>query len=118
MFDWNVATSRYQSLSTPFFSVAQQYAGNLLSGLVILAVFYTNTRWSGYIPINTPSVYANNGTPYDVRQVITNNLFDETKYQTYSPPYFSAGVIVSYASVTGDLSNDICIHDAEPMESY
>lgn len=97
-FDWNVITTRY-NLATPFFSTCQQYLGNLISAMVILAVFYTNTRWAGYLPINSSSVYANDGSLYNVSKAITNNIFDNEKYQKYSPPFFSAGVIVSYASL-------------------
>lgn len=97
-FNWNVITERY-NLSTPFFSACQQYAGNIISAMVILAVFYSNTRWAGYLPLNSSSVYTNDGSLYNVSKTITNNMFDNEKYQKYSPPYFTAGVIVSYASL-------------------
>lgn len=40
--------------------------------------------------------YDNTGMPYNVTAVLTNGLFDELKYQAYSPIYISASFAVSY----------------------
>ena len=49
-FDWNVSGSG--SLVTPFFSEFQAYLGRVWSGLVIIALWYTNYKWGAYMPIN------------------------------------------------------------------
>lgn len=60
-FDWN--TSGTNSLVTPFFSAIQQYAGRVLSGIIIIAMYYSNFYWSAYTPINSNEAFANDGTP-------------------------------------------------------
>lgn len=50
-FDWNVAGSG--ALVTPFFSYVQQYAARVLSGLIIIAMYWKNAYWSAYMPINS-----------------------------------------------------------------
>jgi OPT family small oligopeptide transporter len=90
-FDWNVAfTGR---LVTPAFSTIQQYIGSVLSGLIILGMFYSNFYWSAYIPLNSNDAFTNTGQVYNVTQVLTNNLLDEQKYQQYSFPFYGAANI-------------------------
>ncbi len=94
-FDWNVATSSYAALAQPFFSTCTMYFGSLLGALVILGIYYTNMYDTGYLPINSSSAFANDGKPYEVKRVVVNNHFNETLYQAYSPPYYSAGYILT-----------------------
>ncbi|GJN75641.1 hypothetical protein PLIIFM63780_009148 [Purpureocillium lilacinum] len=97
-FDWNVATSSYQALSQPFFCTCTMYFGSIFGGLIILAIFYKNAYNTGYIPINSSSAFANDGTPYKVQNVVTNNKLDFDKYQAYSMPLYSAGYILTVAA--------------------
>jgi OPT family small oligopeptide transporter len=97
-FDWNFATSSYAALSTPFFSVAQMSLGSLIGGFIILGMYYQNRHWTAYLPINSSSAFANDGTVYDVKKVIVNNKIDETLYQQYSPPFYSAGGLLTVCS--------------------
>lgn len=92
-FDWNVANS-YNTLTTPFFSTAHLYVGQLISAFALLIVYYKNVSWSGYLPINSSGTFTNTGESYNVSQVTLNNQLDETKYQQYSPPFYSAGNLV------------------------
>ncbi|TVY45580.1 Oligopeptide transporter [Lachnellula subtilissima] len=48
-----------------------------------------------YLPINSSSAYTNNGTSYKVQQIVVNNKLDETLYQQYSPPFYTAGYILT-----------------------
>lgn len=50
-FDWNVAGKG--ALTTPFFSFAQQYFARFVSGLIIIAMYWSNMYWSAYMPINS-----------------------------------------------------------------
>lgn len=97
-FDWNVAVSRSQPIFLPLFSNLNTYIAGLISGLVILAVYYTNNNWTGYIPINSNRLFDNKGKAYDVKKILTDYKFDDKKYREYSPPYYSAGNLVSYGS--------------------
>ena len=94
-FDWNVATSSYQALAQPFFVTCTQYFGGLLGGFIILGMFYKNMYNTAYLPINSSSAFANDGTPYVVQNVVVDNKLDPKKYQEYSPPFYSAGYVLT-----------------------
>jgi len=94
-FDWNVATQSYAALAQPFFSTCTMYFGSILGGLIILAIYYSNMSYTKYLPINSSSAFANDGKPYVVQNVVVNNRLDEQKYQQYSQPFYSAGMILT-----------------------
>lgn len=50
-FDYNVAGSSI--LVTPWFSAIQQYSMRILSGLIIIGMYWGNMYWSAYMPINS-----------------------------------------------------------------
>ncbi|KAK2595056.1 oligopeptide transporter 6 [Conoideocrella luteorostrata] len=94
-FDWNVATSSYAALAAPFFSTCTMYIGSILGGFIILGIFYSNMYNTGYLPINSSSAFANDGKPYVVQKIVVNNKLDLDKYQQYSPPFYSAGFVLT-----------------------
>ncbi len=69
-FDWNVAGTGM--LGTPFFSAIQQYGARVLSGLIIIAMYYSNFYWSAYTPINSNESFTNDGYVYDVTQILND----------------------------------------------
>lgn len=98
-FDWNVVTSLIAPLNTPFFAIANNYLGTLLAGAcVIPAIYFTNLYYTGYLPINSSRLFTNTGDEYEVTQILTNNILDREKYQSYSPPYYSAANLVVYGA--------------------
>ncbi|TVY54052.1 Oligopeptide transporter 2 [Lachnellula cervina] len=94
-FDWNVATSSYAALAQPFFSTCTMYFGSILGGFIILGIYYSNMYNTAYLPINSSSAYTNNGTSYKVQQIVVNNKLDDSLYQQYSPPFYTAGYILT-----------------------
>ncbi|GAM91309.1 hypothetical protein ANO11243_093580 [Dothideomycetidae sp. 11243] len=94
-FDWNVATSSYAALAQPWFSTCTMYFGSILGGLIILGIYYSNMYNTAYLPINSSSAFSNNGSSYDVQQVVVTNKLNDTLYQQYSPPFYSAGYILT-----------------------
>lgn len=94
-FDWNVATSSYAALSQPFFATCTMYFGGILGGLIILGIYYKNMNYTAFLPINSSSAFANDGTPYQVQKVVVDNKLDQNMYQNYSPPFYSAGYILT-----------------------
>ncbi|KAJ4420300.1 oligopeptide transporter 6 [Neurospora sp. IMI 360204] len=94
-FDWNVATSSYAALSQPFFATCTMYFGGILGGLIILSIYYKNMNYTAFLPINSSSAFANDGTPYQVQKVVVDNKLDQNMYQNYSPPFYSAGYILT-----------------------
>ncbi len=96
-FDWNIL-GYFNPLSVPFFSYSQQYLGTFISGLIILAVYYTNTKFTAYLPINSSGIYDNTGASYNVTMVMDGSRLDEKKYKSYSPPFYSAANLVVYGA--------------------
>ncbi|GAM42048.1 OPT oligopeptide transporter family protein [Talaromyces pinophilus] len=94
-FDWNVATSSYAALAQPFFSTVTMYCGSVLGAFIILGMYYSNMYNTAYLPINSSSTFANDATSYNVSKVVINNNFNETLYQEYSPPFYTAGYILT-----------------------
>ncbi|KAK9460478.1 OPT oligopeptide transporter protein-domain-containing protein [Lipomyces oligophaga] len=89
-FDWSVINYA-TPLVLPFFTTANQFAGTCVAGLTLLILFYTNVKFSGYLPPNTSTVFDRFGEDYNLTKVLTNGVFDQEKYMAYSPPYMSAG---------------------------
>jgi OPT family small oligopeptide transporter len=87
-FDWNVAGTTY--LVTPFWSAIQQYGARVISGLIIIAMYWTNFYWSAYMPINSNEAFANDGTVYNVTKILNGKEgVNLDAYKSYGPPYFS-----------------------------
>ena len=53
--------------------------------------------YTAFLPINSSSAFANDGKPYRVQNVVDaqSNRLNETLYQSYSPPFYSAGYILT-----------------------
>ncbi|KAI0130471.1 OPT oligopeptide transporter protein-domain-containing protein [Xylariales sp. AK1849] len=95
-FDWNVATSSYAALAQPFSATCTMYFGSILGGLIILlGIYYKNMYNIACLPLNSSSALANNATSYQVQETVVDNKLDETLYQQYSPPFYSAGYVLS-----------------------
>ncbi|KAB2580636.1 Glutathione transporter 1 [Lasiodiplodia theobromae] len=90
-FDW----SQIAYISSPL--VAPPWAiMNILASLVFWiyiispALYYSNTWFSGYLPIQSNSVFDNTGSTYNVSKVINKHdgfTFSPEKYEAYSPLY-------------------------------
>lgn len=50
---------------------------------------------TAYLPINSSSAFANDGTTYEVQKVVVDNRLNQTLYQEYSPPFYSAGYVLT-----------------------
>lgn len=94
-FDWNIATSSYAALAQPFYVTFTQYISAILGGLIILAIFYSNMYYTAYLPINSASAFDNTGKGYEIKNIVVNNKLDKAKYQQYSPPFYSAGYLMT-----------------------
>lgn len=87
-FDWNVSGTG--SLVTPWWSNAQQYVMRVVSGLIIIGMYWGNYVWSAYTPINSNESFDNKGGIYNVT-IVSNGHggIDMDAYKKYGPPYFS-----------------------------
>ena len=82
---------------------------------MIIAIWFTNTWNTGYLPINSNGPFDNTGASYNASRVLTADAgFDEAAYQAYSQPWFSAGYIVyniwAFAAYTSCFSYVLLFH--------
>ena len=94
-FDYSVITAT--AMTVPFFSTATRYVGSFLAIIIVIAVYFTNYQHTSYMPIFSNSLFTNTATKYNVSKILDSNYkFDESLYQKYSPPFYSAGNLVAY----------------------
>ncbi|KAK9428448.1 OPT oligopeptide transporter protein-domain-containing protein [Lipomyces doorenjongii] len=92
-FDWAVVN--YSApLVYPFVAFMNKFIGVLLSGIIMVILYWRNYKFSGYLPMNVNTVYDRYGKTYNVSKIVVNNHLVEELYQNYSPPYMSAGNLV------------------------
>ncbi|KAK9475590.1 oligopeptide transporter 2, partial [Lipomyces japonicus] len=96
-FDWSVINQN-SPLVVPFFTVANRYAGQIVGGLTLIILYYTNYKFSAHMPPNVSSVYDRFGKSYNLSRVLDNGVLNTEKYQAYSPPYISAGYYMYLSS--------------------
>ncbi|KAJ8097257.1 OPT oligopeptide transporter protein-domain-containing protein [Lipomyces tetrasporus] len=93
-FDWAVVNLS-DPLVVPFFSVMNKYAGMFFSSFLLLGMYWTNYKFTAYLPPNSNDVYDKYGDSFDVGRVMDENkLLNVTAYRTYSPLYISMGGIL------------------------
>lgn len=100
-FDWNTMTQLVTlPLAWPWFATAQQYAGQFFSGLIILALYYSNTAGSAYLPPNTSGIFDNTGAGYNITRILYEHtaVVNQEAYEAYSPPFYGAGNLVLYGA--------------------
>ncbi|KAF8000666.1 hypothetical protein HF325_004455 [Metschnikowia pulcherrima] len=97
-FDWNILDMA-GCLTIPFYTYANHYCGAILAFFTILAIYYSNNKWTAYFPINSNRLFNNKGEIYDVHRILNDDSeFDVKKYVQYGPPYFSAANLVLYGA--------------------
>ena len=90
--DWNQCVVAGDPLINPFYSIFNSFLGTIVTFPIVLAIWYTNTWNTAYIPINSNRVFDNTGARYQVLKTVDKDgLFDDAAYKAYSPLYLSAG---------------------------
>lgn len=95
-FDWNVFSIWLVPLTIPTFAIMNQFAGLLIAVPICLAVWYTNSWNTGYLPINSNHSFDNTAHSFNVTKILTDGKLDNDKYQQYSQPWISAGYATSF----------------------
>lgn len=63
-------------------------------------MWYSNFKWTGYLPINAQSLFDNTGMTYNQSRVLTSdNRLDKAAYEAYSPPFYTAGYLMNLGSM-------------------
>ncbi|KAI5963485.1 uncharacterized protein KGF55_002365 [Candida pseudojiufengensis] len=97
-FDWNIIDFN-GCLQYPFYNQSNMIVGMFIAFFTILGVWYSNFKWTGYLPINSNGLFTNTGEPYHVTAVVNeNSLFDDAKYQEIGPPFYTAANLVIYGA--------------------
>ncbi|KAG7663268.1 uncharacterized protein J8A68_003182 [[Candida] subhashii] len=97
-FDWNII-SYLSPLILPFYTQAATMIGMAIGFVTILGVWYTNYKWTAYLPINSNALFTNTGETYMVTSIVNErSLFDQEKYESYGPPFNSAASLVVYGA--------------------
>lgn len=93
-FDWNILTYYVDPLIVPFHVTVNMFVGAVLGGITIAAMYWSNTYSTGYLPINTNTMFDHTGAKYNVSSILDEKgLLDEAKYQSYSQVYIAASSI-------------------------
>lgn len=96
-FDWNNLTVWLSPLTIPTFAIMNMAVGILVGTIMVLAIYFSNSYNTAYLPINSNSAFDNTASRYNVSRILdANNQFDLEQYQSYSEPWMSAGFFVSY----------------------
>lgn len=106
-FDWNIFGGT--GLYLPTFAIVNQTVGIFIAAMMILAVWFTNTWNTAFLPINSNDTFDNTGASYNVTAILdASGSFNEQLYQSYSQPFFTAGYIIyniwAFASYTAAFS--------------
>lgn len=96
-FDWNIV-GYWLPLAFPFYTYLNMMIGMFIALPIIIGLYYSNYRWTAYLPINDNGIYTNTGESYAVDSVLTNGKLDTAKYQEYGPPYICAGNLLVYGA--------------------
>ncbi|KAH8923159.1 OPT superfamily oligopeptide transporter, partial [Atractiella rhizophila] len=114
--DWNFQA--VDPLVNPFYATVNNFAGKLIAFPVILAVYFTNTFYTSYLPLNSNGVYDNTGKRYNVSRIVNDaGHFDLEAYKQYSPAYLAASQSLVYgfffAAYTSTITHSILYHRHE-----
>ena len=113
-FDWAQLAYIGSPLLTPWWAAANVFAGLAIVMWIIAPIlYYQNALYSAFMPIVSSVLFDNTGKPYDVTRILTPDyLFDEEKFQSYSPIYLPVTYMLSYAvqfaSLTALITHTSC----------
>lgn len=97
-FDWNVLNFN-NALSVPFYSQLNQYIGSIIAFFSIIGVWWSNYKWTSFLPLNSNGLFTNTGETYSVTAILNDQGLVDTKlYQQYGPPYYTAANLVLYGA--------------------
>ena len=94
-FDWSVIGGG--GMVNPWYTSYVSYTGQMLGFLVIVAIYFSKSFYTQYLPINAAGVFDNTGSAYNISRVITSEgTFNLEGYNNYSPAFLSAGSLIYY----------------------
>jgi hypothetical protein len=63
-------------------------------GVIILILYFTNSTWTAYLPINSGGTFDNTQASYNTSRILNpDNSLNDAAYRAYSPPYYSSAML-------------------------
>lgn len=123
-FDWNQIAGYIGSpLIPPYFAVANVFACVLIVFWIGAPIIQYANGWYGkYLPMSSLELYDRYQQPYNVRNVIGQNMeLDVQKYMEYSPVYmpvvYALSYAVSFAAITATVVHTV-LYDGKDLLYY
>ncbi|KAM0244716.1 hypothetical protein ACHAQJ_010728 [Trichoderma viride] len=121
--DWAVVATDIEPLITPIFTTLNLFCGSLFFSMVILATYYTDGFHTSHLPIISNIPYDRFGLPYKIKLIINDHgILDSEAYAAYSPPYISAGNIITifsfFAIYTAALTYGFLYHRHDVINGF
>ncbi|KAJ7172836.1 OPT oligopeptide transporter [Mycena crocata] len=110
-FDWAQITYIGSPLATPWWAEANIAVGFVFFFWILTpALYFSNTWYSKYMPISSGGSFDNRGHSYNVSRILNEDkVFDQAKYEAYSPIMLSTTFAISYglsfASITATITH-------------
>lgn len=122
-FDWAILTTDIEPLITPIFTTLNLFCGGFFFAFVILAIYYIDGYHSSHLPIISNAPFDRFGGPYNLPSIIdSRGILDPEKYRAYSPPYISAGNIITnfsfFTIYTGALTYGFLYHRHDVIRGF
>ncbi|KAF7313426.1 OPT oligopeptide transporter [Mycena chlorophos] len=95
--DWSMITLLGSPLTSPWWSSMNVIASFVFCFWIITPVIYfTNTFFTGFLPLSSFQVFDNTGAPYNISATIVDGVFNQTAYEAYSPVFLTSSMCVGY----------------------
>lgn len=123
-FDWSQVAFNTNPLLSPAWAALNVLAGFVVFyWIVVPAIFYTNTWFTGYLPLMTSDVYDRFGQAYNVTKVMNaDGTLNVQEYRDYSPPFLGASFAfvygLSFASITSALVHVYLWHGSDIVAAF
>ncbi|RXW18921.1 hypothetical protein EST38_g6931 [Candolleomyces aberdarensis] len=96
-FDWNMIAFIGSPLVTPWWSEMNTAAAFILMFWIVAPILYFSNVWqSSHFPISSYLAWDNTGNMYNARAILTDGVFDQAKFDAYSPLYMSITLALAY----------------------
>ncbi|KAJ1720665.1 hypothetical protein LPJ53_004726 [Coemansia erecta] len=97
--DWSTISNVYTGspLATPWFAACNLFVGFVLVMWVITPIAYYSNAWDAKsLPIYTNTLFASDGSEYNVSRVLRDGKLDPAAYESYSPMRMSFQFLLMY----------------------
>lgn len=96
-FDWSMIAFIGSPLVTPWWSEMNTLVGFVFFFWIVCPILYFTNAWDfAYMPISSYFSYDNTGMMYQVKDILTDGVFDAAKYEAYSPVFLSCAHALAY----------------------